>query len=313
MKGFDVEILLPENHLESCVSAWRDLFRLCNGLRERADRPSAWTVRETASPGTRTRGSRAGAVRIVLIPAMWQCPSPAECARWSRLLAARSAGCVVGAVCAGSFFLAAAGLLSGLSAVTHWSLASEFRRRHPSIALDEGSMLLDHGGIVMGAGMTAYFDLGLHLISRFEGPGLAARCARILLLDPTRPSQRPYAEPVDAGYGDRVLDRAQKWLASNWHRAFTLDEWARAAGVEKRTLHRRYRTMAGTSPWAAAVRYRLFKARAMLETGTDSWAEITETCAYEDPVSFGRAFKRMMGMGPREYRRRYSASLPAPT
>ncbi len=317
-----VEILRPRDSVESCVSSWRDLFHLCDMERARDGLLQRWSVMETSDPGARTplgtRGrssngragtrSRAGAMdaRVLLIPAFWQCPDIGESRRWAVLIRKRlDAGFTVGSVCAGAFLLAEAGVLRGLSATTHWSLAAEFRRRYPDVGLDAEEMLLDHGRIIMGAGMTAYFDLGLHLVARLEGEAVARRCARTLLVEPERKRQSPYSGKIPEFSGDEVLSKADAWLDSHWTSVFTLGDWASGIGVEKRTLNRRYKAFRGVSPWEAVIRKRLEQARLLLEKGSEPWASITERCSYDDPVSFRRSFVKRFGIGPREYRARF--------
>ncbi len=311
-----VEILRPWDSVESCVSSWRDLFRLCDMERVRNGLLPRWSVMETSDPGARTPRARGGAAshgpaarmgaRVLLIPAFWNCPDLGESRRWAGLVKRRlDAGFTIGSVCAGAFLLAEAGVIGGLSATTHWSLAAEFRRRYPDIGLDADEMLLDHGRIIMGAGMTAYFDLGLHLVARLEGEAAARRCARTLLVEPERKRQSPYSGKVSEFSGDEVLAKADAWLESHWASAFTLGDWASGIGVEKRTLNRRYKAFRGVSPWEAVVRKRLEQARFLLERGSEPWTSITERCSYDDPVSFRRSFVKRFGISPREYRARF--------
>jgi transcriptional regulator GlxA family with amidase domain len=303
-----VEILRPPGAVESCVASWRDLFRLCDNERARAGFPPRWSVIESRDPGAITPRARGG--RVLLIPAFWECPDIRESGRWVRLIRRRlNAGFTVGSVCAGAFLLAEAGVFRGLSATTHWSLAEEFHRRYPGVDLAAEEMLLDHGKIVLGAGMTAYFDLGLHLVARFEGEAVARRCARTLLLEPGRKRQSPYSERAARLQGDEVLQRAEAWLDSHWASCFMIGDWALGIGVEKRTLNRRYRTYRSMSPWEAVVSRRLEHARFLLETGSQPWASITAACAYDDPVSFRRSFVKRFGIGPREYRERFGGQF----
>jgi transcriptional regulator GlxA family with amidase domain len=311
MQRILVEILRPENCLESCIASWRDMFTLADRLRGSAGIPPRWRVVETPDSRAKPRGNAKGP-RILLLPSLWGLPEPEECGIWAPLLRnRRKEGFLIGSVCAGAFFLAEAGLLSRLTATTHWSLAEEFRRRYPRIRLYADEMLIDHGAIILGAGTTAYFDLGLRLLERFEGAATAAHCSRVLLVEPARRRQSVYSEIVTKKSGDDILDRACAWLDSRWATRFTLGQWASGIGVEKRTLHRRFKVFKGMSPWGAVVRRRLEEARVLLETGTEPWEKITERCAYEDPVSFGRSFRKLFGVGPRDYRARFTL-VPLP-
>jgi transcriptional regulator GlxA family with amidase domain len=96
--------------------------------------------------------------------------------RWVRQAATRAE--VVASVCTGAFVLAAAGLLDGLTATTHWEDRDELRRRYPAVTVVDDARYLDHGRVATSAGVSAGIDLALHLVARFAGPAHAAATAR---------------------------------------------------------------------------------------------------------------------------------------
>jgi transcriptional regulator GlxA family with amidase domain len=215
-------------------------------------------------------------------------------------------GVFLGAVCAGVFPLAEAGLLTGRQATTHWTLADQFRRQFPRVILDEDALLIEHEGFLLGGGMTAYFDVGLRLIQRMAGAEVARDCAAIFLLDPHRRFQSPF---VPAGLGlserDPILAKALDWVLAQQSLDFGVEQWASAVAIEKRTLERRAKAAWGFGPAERLRRLRLDRARILLSGAALSWDEVAERCGYRDPAAFRRLFLKRFGQAPGEYRRRF--------
>lgn len=230
-------------------------------------------------------------------------PSPTDLARV--LVDWASQGTLVGAVCAGVFCLAEAGLLEGRRATTHWSLAEAFHRRFPEVRLDADALVIDEADRLIGGGMTAYFDIGLRLIARFGGPEVARDCAAVFVLDPDRRFQSPFAPVGATEEADPVLARALTWALGQTSLDFGVAEWASAVAVERRTLERRAQTAWGYGPAERLRRLRLDRARLLVAGGGFTWDEVSRRCGYRDPAAFRRLFMARFGQTPGEYRRRF--------
>lgn len=224
--------------------------------------------------------------------------------------AARLAGAVVCGACAGVFFLAEAGILQGRTATTHWGLARAFAARYPDVPLDLDRMLVDGGDYVCAGGMTAYFDLALHLVARHASPEAALACARTLLLDPGRARQTPYMNLLSTAADDAVA-RACRWLEDNHARPVRIGELAEATHLTERTLLRRFRKAVGRSPSQYLQAVRVERAKRLLETGGESAGEIASMVGYADAASFFKAFRELTGLTPGEYRRRFGIAAPS--
>lgn len=227
-----------------------------------------------------------------------------EATAWlSRAHAAGAVGC---AACAGVFFLAAAGLLEDRVATTHWGLVEDFTRRFPGVRLEPERMLVDGGDYVCAGGLTAYFDLALHLTARFASAELAADCARTMLLDPGRTRQTPYMRltgPPNAT--DPTIAEAEEWLARHHKRKVGLAELAAAVRLGERTLLRRFRKATGRTPGAYLQALRVEHAKRLLESSDLSMEEIAASTGHGDVPALHRAFKPLTGLTPGEYRRRF--------
>lgn len=215
-------------------------------------------------------------------------------------------GIPVAAVCVGAFILGAAGLLDGRRATTSWLFAHDLAARFPLAAVDPAALLVDDGGVTTTGSFSAAFDLALHLIGRVAPPNVRRAVARMGLLDAQRSSQAPF---VDQGMlARRRADFAGQVMASLEQRLgtpYNLDELAAAFHVSSRTLLRRFKTESGITPLAHLQQARVAQARRLLEAGADSVARVTEKVGYGDVATFGALFKRIAGLTPAGYRRRF--------
>ncbi len=209
-------------------------------------------------------------------------------------------------ICAGAFLLAEAGLLDGREVTTHWALENRFRRRFPRAKLHVSEMIVDAGSRVTAGGVTAYFDLVLHLIDRYAGPEVARKVSGHMLVDGQPRQQSPYrrfSAPYD--HGDEVVSKVQRVLDRDYQQPLRQSALAKSVGVSDRTLLRRFRRATGYAPSQYLQAVRLERARELLETTSESLQRITDRVGYEDVSSFRRLFKESTGLSPAEYRKRF--------
>lgn len=279
------------------VGSGREEIRAFNGMRISIDTPL----------------SSAEIYDIVIVPVIFGDLAPLlddeEIIGWLRRQGQMGA-CLCSA-CAGSFLIAQTGLLDDLSATTHWRLADDFAARFPSVRLKREKMLVDAGACITAGGVTAYLDLALYLTARFGSPELAALLAKILLIDPTRRLQTPYhCASFTTSHGDPAILVIQEALAADPARSWSIGELAAMAILGERTLLRRFRKATGDSPLEYVQRLRIELARQRLEATTESVADITTQVGYEDISSFRKLFKRVTGLSPASYRKKFSPLMP---
>ncbi len=218
-----------------------------------------------------------------------------------------AAGTILCAACAGVFFLAEAGLLQERVATTHWGLVDLFRQRYPRVRLEPERMLVDSGDVLCAGGITAYFDLALHLVARFASADLSTQCARALLLDPGRTQQTPYMYLVGAAHhGDDTITAAQEWLEARHTEPVRISALAETVHLTERTLLRRFKQATGKTPTAYLQALRMEHAKRLLESSLESVDAIAGMVGYGDAPAFFRVFKDCTGLTPGEYRRRFS-------
>jgi transcriptional regulator GlxA family with amidase domain len=218
-------------------------------------------------------------------------------------------GAQLRAACGGALVLAEAGLLDGQSATTHWSYVPLFRKLYPAIELHEDRILVQCGpghNLVCSGGASSWQDLALLLIAKHGGTEEAIRVSKIFLYQWHRDGQLPYASMIaNVDHGDAAIERCQTWLAENYEKPDIVAEMVKKSGMPKRTFDRRFKAATGYSPLAYVQSLRVEEAKHMLETGSDPVDSIGREVGYEDAASFRRLFRKLAGMTPGDYRRKF--------
>ncbi|MYW41958.1 helix-turn-helix domain-containing protein [Streptomyces sp. SID161] len=223
------------------------------------------------------------------------------------LRTAHRRGSVVAAHCVGTFALAAAGLLDGLRATTHWRFAELLADRHPEVTVEPDALYVDEGSIVTGAGAAAGFDLCLHLLRREYGAAMANAVARDMVLPSHREGgQAQYlAAPVPQDGDDERLAEVLGWAREHLHEPLPVTELARRAMMSKRSFARRFTAATGTTPHAWLRSLRLSRAEELLETTDLPVEEIAHRVGYASAAVLREQFVRRRGVPPRSYRRAF--------
>ena len=210
-------------------------------------------------------------------------------------------GATMSAACIGTFVMAESGLLDRHDATTTWWLAPLFRRRYPTVRLDESHMLVKSGNIVTAGAALSHMDLALWLI-RHQSPKLAALTAKYLIVD-TRPTQSAYVLTDHLIHNDPLVERFERWARTRLAHGFSLDEAAKAVASSKRTLARHMHAVLGKSPLSYFQSLRVERAVHLLKTGSESVDEIAARVGYADGVTLRTLLRRHLGQGVREIRR----------
>ena len=218
-------------------------------------------------------------------------------------------GAIVCSACTGSLMLAEAALLDGLEATSHWSANSRFEESYPKVTLKSERLLLPAGDghrIITGGGASAWNDLALYLIARFCGAEEARRIAKIFLLGDKGDGQLPFAHVArPAQHSDAVIQELQDWIADNYARPNPVAELEKRSGLAPRTMKRRFKTATGYVPIKYVQSVRIEAAKQLLESTDTSIEDIGDQVGYVDPKSFRSLFKKMTGIAPSDYRRRF--------
>jgi len=245
---------------------------------------------------------------LVIMPSWLNKDAPVPEALTSALRAAHAAGAIVVGLCLGAFPLAAAGLLDGREATTHWLATDRLAQSYPAIIVRPDQLYVDTGDIITSAGVAASLDCCLHIVRRLYGADAAQRLARRIVLSPHRQGgQAQFIEaPVPAAPTTDALSQALDAVLADLGRPHELDSVASLARMSRRTFTRKFqkRTGASFARWLSAQR--LLKAQELLETTGRSIDDIADLTGFGTATSMRQHFAAALNTSPARYRREFA-------
>ncbi|AQZ60240.1 Transcriptional regulator containing an amidase domain and an AraC-type DNA-binding HTH domain [[Actinomadura] parvosata subsp. kistnae] len=250
----------------------------------------------------------------VVIPPYSSAPDTAELpAPVADALALIPAGARIVSICTGAFTLAAAGLLDGRPATTHWTLAPRFRELFPRVALDPNVLFVDNGDVLTSAGAASGVDVCLHLVRKDHGSQVANHVARKCVVPPWRDGgqaqyiEQPVPEPSSAGTA-----ATREWALARLDEPLTLTDLARHARMSLRTFARRFRDEVGMSPGRWLIQQRVARARELLESSDLPVEVIAGRVGFGTAASLRQHMHAVIGVSPQSYRNTFqTARAPA--
>lgn len=225
------------------------------------------------------------------------------------------AGMTIASACLGAFLPAAAGLLDGREATTHWDWVDAAASTFPAVRWNLREMMVDHGDIITSGGLLSIVDLCLHVVRKTEGGELAKRLGQTLLADTIRQKQSVYATRLVAGPKDATTFAAlEREIGRQGVDHMTVPAMAEYCRMSLRTFHRRFHDNYGVSPVKFLQLRRIEKAKSMLAQNHLSLNTVAERAGFYDMAFFRAVFSRETGMTPGQYRRyMIEAEAPVPT
>jgi AraC family transcriptional activator FtrA len=231
------------------------------------------------------------------------------------LRAAHARGARVASVCTGAFVLAAAGLLDGRRATTHWNDARTLAALHPSVRVDPDVLYVDEGDVLTSAGVAAGIDLCLHLVRRDHGAERANRVARRIVVAPHRSGgQAQFVErPLPAGASAPAggIAATLDWALERLGEPLTVADMARHALMSERSFARRFRAETGTTPLRWLIDQRVAHARRLLERTDLPVEAVAAESGFGSAVGLREHFGRAVHTTPAAYRRAFRGRLGA--
>jgi transcriptional regulator GlxA family with amidase domain len=210
----------------------------------------------------------------------------------------------VATVCSGTYVAAAAGILDGKSATTHWSRSADFARRFPKVRLDSDRIFIKDGKIWSSAGVTAGIDLALALIGEDLGELVARRTAQQLVVYYRRPGgQSQFSALLDMQHTDGRFSPLMDHIRRNLNKRLSVDDLAEYCCMSTRHFARLFQAEIGVSPAKAVERLRVETAKAHLERGAQSNQLIARDCGFVTAERMRRSFVRMVGSSPSTLKR----------
>ena len=246
------------------------------------------------------------AADTVVVPGVGDGAWPFPEAPLAALRAAAARGARVASICTGAFVLAAAGLLDGRRATTHWRYAERLAREFPAVTVDPGVLYVDEGDVLTSAGVAAGIDLCLHMVRRDHGAQAANAVARRVVVAAHRDGgQAQFVErPLPAAPGGD-LSATRAWMETRLAEPLSVAAMARHAGYSPRSFARRFVAETGATPLQWLIGRRVAEAQRLLE-GTGLPVEaVAARAGFGTPAGLRQHFARALGTSPTAYRRAF--------
>lgn len=217
-----------------------------------------------------------------------------------------SKGSVLSSACAGVFILAKTNLIDTREITTHWALAETFARMFPDIPVNSNKILIDHGDIVTSGGMMSWLDLGFKLIAKYASQKVVRQLGKTLVIDTAQREQSYYQQfNPSFEHGDMTIVSVQQIMHQSHAKSLSIQQLAKQVNLTERTMQRRFLKATGYKPNQYLQRIRVQSACDYLESTQHSFEWIANQVGYEDISACRKVFINIVGLTPREFRKRF--------
>jgi transcriptional regulator GlxA family with amidase domain len=225
--------------------------------------------------------------------------------RWIRQQAGRVER--IGSICTGAFLLAAADLLNGKPATTHWAYCDELARTAPGASIERDAIYVQSGNLYTSAGVTSGMDMALAMVEADWGKATALAVAQELVMFLKRPGgQSQFSRYISAERRDDVFGQLELWMLEHLDGDLSVENLAQHAEMSPRHFTRMFVQRIGTTPAAYVRRLRVEQARSRIESGVERMKQVARECGFADEQNLRRAFLQVLGVTPADYRSRFS-------
>lgn len=229
-----------------------------------------------------------------------------DCSSW--IADSYKNGSEVAGLCTGAFLMAFSGILDGKECTTHWEFSNEFRYFYPSVNLMDERLITDQEGLYSSGGNNAYWNLLLHLVEKYSNRALAVKLAKFFVVDLDKNNQSVFI--VFQGlkdHRDKIILKAQEYIEKNYKEKMTVDLVADKFHITRRTLERRFKKATRNTVAEYMQKVKIEAAKKQLEVGRKTINEVMSNVGYNDVQAFREVFKRITGMTPFDYRKKYNS------
>ena len=216
-------------------------------------------------------------------------------------------GAILCSACAGSFILAATGLLDHREATTHWKLADSFAKKYPNVNLDSDKILSNAGDVITAGGLMSWLDLGMELVGQITNQHIMRQLGKYLVIDTGLREQRYYESfSPRLDHGDADILKVQRYMQLNLGQLLMVASLSEFCFLTERTFLRRFVKATGLKPTYYLQRLRIQKACDLIETSNHTFDVISYEVGYGDSSAFRKTFVKIIGLTPREFRSRFT-------
>lgn len=325
-----IALLIYEDAVPSCISGVIDILSGTNFFLQQSGKAEAFTldlVSEKGSsvelygygPGSFIRHKTLEEMAdadLIITPAFRFTGNPMAILEKNKALVdwikkMNKQGTEVASLCFGSYFLAEAGLLSGKPCTSHWMAIEDMRRRYPDVKLLPDRVMTDQDGVYTSGGAFSSLNLVLYLIEKFCGREVVIWASKMFSIDLDKSNQSHFA--VFQGqhqHEDAEILQAQRFIEQNYHLEISVETIAEQANMSKRNFIRRFKNATQNTPLEYLQRVKMESAKKELEKSAQNINTLMYNVGYNDVKTFRKVFKRVTGLTPQDYRRKYSRALP---
>jgi transcriptional regulator GlxA family with amidase domain len=215
-------------------------------------------------------------------------------------------GAEIASMCTGAFIAASTGLLNGKRASTHWMGATAFRQLFPKVKLEDDKVIIDEGRIYSSGGAFSFTSLIIYLIEKFCGRDMAFAAAKVFVIQVHNSSQHSFSIfDTQRNHEDYDIGKVQDYIEKNYEESLTINGLAEKFNMSSRTFIRKFTATTGNTPLEYIQRVRVEAAKRLLEKGKLTVEQVCMETGYGDFGFFRNIFKRLTGLTPQEYKRKY--------
>lgn len=215
-------------------------------------------------------------------------------------------GAEVASICTGAFLLASSGLLDGRTCSTHWAFGDTLKSMFPEIRVQTEKLITDEGGIYTNGGAYSFLNLVLYLVEKYFDRQTAVFCSKVFQIEMDRDSQSAFIIfKGQKGHDDQMVARAQAYIEKHVEDKISIEALSSRFAVGRRNFDRRFIKATGNTPVEYMQRVKIEAAKKALETNRKTVHEVMYEVGYADVKAFREVFKKVTGMSPLTYKRRY--------
>lgn len=216
-------------------------------------------------------------------------------------------GAEVASICTGAFLLASSGLLNGKTCSTHWAFGEILKRMFPEIHVQTEKLITDEGGIYTNGGAYSFLNLILYLVEKYFDRQTAVFCSKVFQIEMDRDSQSAFIIfKGQKAHDDDIVAKAQIYMEKHVEDKISVEALSSRFAVGRRSFDRRFIKATGNTPVEYMQRVKMEAAKKALETNRKNINEVMYAVGYTDVKAFREVFKKVTGMSPLDYRRRFA-------